>query len=644
MENIREPATYQSPLNGPPPTVRYATDRKDMIATVILLVLCLAASNFTIYGGFHLGFAVGFVLLAVASAGYLWCCGRWKPTGYSVFCFLSAIAGAGVYVWHNDGDMHALLVCALLYLVMQSLVVSTDSVRRDTGTVGAVADTLAMLIVRPFQYMGKAIPALFRTQREGQTVRRRCGGILLGLLCALPVVGILLPLLIDADAAFEGLMEEALRNHLGEVVATLAAGCFLFAFVYTRTFSLRHRMGHDRPLRTTAVRRVDRMALNAFLGVIVGLYAVFLLSQLAYFTSAFAGILPVEYTVAQYARRGFFEMCIIDAINLGLVAVVLLLSHKENEKAPLSTRILCLCVLVFSLGFVVVSLAKMGLYVGSFGMTRLRIFTSVFMLMLGTAIIGVGIRLFAPRYPYMRTIVVAVTLISLAMSYADVDTVIARYNVEAYRRGALETVDVYELGRLSDGAVPYLLELCDDPNEEVARQAVETCVRKLPYGVKHDIRAYNVDSRRAQTLLTARQKELESRHEAYLDEDRNELQEDRYLNRDRHLKVYLGEYANTQDISSLGEVAIRNTRNTATVYHAYYRNSRSEAETTLGGYTIYAHYLCKPYDMGIYIVTDEKVFTLTEAYMYNTVYLKDVYALLPDVMKYRTVTTQTYVQ
>ncbi len=399
MERARETTTYQSPLNGRPPIIRYATDRKDMIAVGILLALCLATANFTLYGGFHLGFAVGFTLLSVAGAGYLWFCGRWKPTGYSLFCLISALIGAGVFVWHNDGDIHALLVCTMLYLAMQSLVVSTDSARRDTGTVGAVADTAAMLIVRPFQYMGKAIPALFRTQQGEQMVRRRCGGILLGLLCALPVVGVLLPLLIDADAAFEGLIEEALRNHLGEVLATLAAGSALFAFVFTRSFSLRHRMGHDRVPRTTAVRQFDRMSLNAFLGVIVGLYAIFLLSQLAYFTSAFAGILPEEYTVAQYARRGFFEMCLIDAINLVLVAVVLLLSRKENGKAPLSTRILCLCVLVFSLGFVAVSLAKMGLYVGSFGMTRLRIFTSVFMLMLAVAIVGVGIRLFAPRYP-----------------------------------------------------------------------------------------------------------------------------------------------------------------------------------------------------------------------------------------------------
>ena len=44
------------------------------------------------------------------------------------------------------------------------------------------------------------------------------------------------------------------------------------------------------------------------LGMISLVYVLYLVSQLAYFSGGFSGILPKGYTMAEYARRGFFEM------------------------------------------------------------------------------------------------------------------------------------------------------------------------------------------------------------------------------------------------------------------------------------------------------------------------------------------------
>jgi hypothetical protein len=55
----------------------------------------------------------------------------------------------------------------------------------------------------------------------------------------------------------------------------------------------------------------------------------------------------------------------------------------------------------------------------------------------------------------------------------DVDTLVASYNVSAYQSGTLDTVDVYYLSSLSDGAIPYLHQLTYDADPEIAGPAKE---------------------------------------------------------------------------------------------------------------------------------------------------------------------------
>ena len=55
----------------------------------------------------------------------------------------------------------------------------------------------------------------------------------------------------------------------------------------------------------------------------------------------------------------------------------------------------------------------------------------------------------------------------LCCAYADVDTMIAKNNIAAYRAGALEQLDVLYLGRLSAATVPQLEALLEDENAAV---------------------------------------------------------------------------------------------------------------------------------------------------------------------------------
>src|SRR5207247_1416024 len=84
-------------------------------------------------------------------------------------------------------------------------------------------------------------------------------------------------------------------------------------------------------------------------------------------------------TVAQYARRGFFELVTVAALVL---PVLLLIHHLLRREQPVHERVFRLLAgTLVSLLYVVVASAvqRMLLYQHLFGLTELRLYTTAFM-------------------------------------------------------------------------------------------------------------------------------------------------------------------------------------------------------------------------------------------------------------------------
>ncbi len=211
-------------------------------------------------------------------------------------------------------------------------------------------------------------------------------------------------------------------------------------------------------------------------------------------------------------------MATVCLINLGMVMAVLLMVRKKEGKEPLSARLFSLFLCVFSLLLIATAMSKMFLYIDSFGMTRLRILTSVFMVFLAVVFCAVGVRLFVRKLPYMKIALVAAVLLTAVMGFADLDRVVAKYNVEAYLSGTLDSIDMDALYMLhSDSIVPYVWRLTEDANEQVRDDAYEILYDRLwDHGlaeydntlrnvklidVAYDWRGYNIPEYEAFCLL-----------------------------------------------------------------------------------------------------------------------------------------------
>ena len=136
------------------------------------------------------------------------------------------------------------------------------------------------------------------------------------------------------------------------------------------------------------------------LAALCAVYLVFIVMQINYLFGAFGGSLPDGFSYAEYARRGFFELCRIAAINLAILLAVNTISRTPRSENRL-LRIGNLCIAVLTLLLLTTAAAKMGLYIAEYGLTIKRVLVTVFLVWIAVVFICVIVQQFR-TIPTMR--------------------------------------------------------------------------------------------------------------------------------------------------------------------------------------------------------------------------------------------------
>ncbi|MBE6923947.1 MAG: DUF4173 domain-containing protein [Ruminococcaceae bacterium] len=483
-----------------PPPVREKTifpaGKNELLFGLFAIIFGLLLCNFTLFGGFNVGFSITAILCIYVSVGYLVASGC-RPSAYSWTLLTLCVIIAAGFARSDDGFVKFVMFLFLVVSYNLGLCLLAGQNRSNPSGITSLGDVPLSLFMG-FGQMAPAFRGVGRTIRSGGPAIKKSGAVLLGLAVTIPLMCILIPLLMSADAAFEGLIRLLPDFELNEVFATIIFGGGAACVLYTRGAALRHK-----PKKVCVEKKpmkgISHLTVNTVLGAVCLVYLVYLVGQLAYFTGAFAGILPKSFTMAEYARRGFFEMAWLCAIDLIVMALAIGLTAKKDGKAPMSTRLLCLLVGLVTVFLVSTASAKMCMYIDAYGLTRLRLLTEVIMVFLAIATAVVSVWLFAPKLAYMKVLLIVAMVIGAAVIWVDVDTVVARYNVSAYQSGKLETIDLDYLSGLGDGAIPQIAKLTDSENPWVAQQAQEIMNRERRDDC--DFRSWNYASWRAEELM-----------------------------------------------------------------------------------------------------------------------------------------------
>ena len=373
-----------------------------------------------------------------------------------------------------------------------------------------ISDMLHQLFVIPFLNFTccfAGIKQVFVKNQKGKVVLSG----LVGILFFLPVLILVVTLLTDADAAFEGLMDriqisfsENMLEHIRQIVFGLPVACYLYGLIYGNRYQ--RNTGHmtlgsvDKNL--ISFRFAPDVTVYSALTALNLIYVVFFLAQTSYLFSAFGDSLPQTMTYAEYARRGFFELCAVSGINLVVIAMAHLIVKRDKIKILHGeTAILCF----FTMALIVTAISKMGMYINYYGLTRLRVYTCWFMVVLFFIFIIVLIRQFK-EFRGTKIAVIGFLCFFMVLCYGNVDGIIAKYNIDRYQAGTLESLDIEALSDLSDAAVPYLYELYQETDDTVLKGDLREEIIERPYWsnnkdyYQESFRDFNLQSYRAEQI------------------------------------------------------------------------------------------------------------------------------------------------
>ncbi len=432
----------------------------DTAFALVAVAACIFTVIAGVFGGFALGYALSIPVMMTLFGCYFAKGGKgWLsalPYG------LLALAISAVFVCTSNGAVRffATLIGILLTFVCYDTL-RNGAIRGNRPVLGifyAAGSSLENIDI--------AAKSLF-SNRDGE--KKALGKVLVGLLCALPVLVVVVPLLISSDEAFKGLMTQLFSHSFTTILKSLL-GIALAVFVVTYGFSLKH--GRVSRLKDSTFAGIENAYIISFLSAIGVCYLLYLFSQLAYFFSAFRGFLPdKEITYAQYARKGFFEMCVIAVINLLIVFLALALAKKKEGKVCHGIKALTTFIALFSLVIIATALSKMVLYISAYGMTILRLGTSAFMVLLTVVFISVMLRIYIRKINVVKTALLTAGCVVLVLGVCNVNAVCANYNYHCYKQKRLETIDVQAMYELGDEGIPYLVKLSGDGAAGVAQQA-----------------------------------------------------------------------------------------------------------------------------------------------------------------------------
>lgn len=193
-------------------------------------------------------------------------------------------------------------------------------------------------------------------------------------------------LLGEADGQFRALTKDLLDwvklpelpEYGARLVLSLPVGAYLFGLMLgtarEKPQTLREKAGRM-AAEAEKLRRVPDSVWNMLLGAFCLLYLLFFVIQGSYLFGAFTRTLPESFTVSSYARRGFFELCWVMALNFLLLAAVIVSSRTPAGQSK-STKGMCTALLGESFLLAMTAFSKLALYISCFGFTPLRLESS----------------------------------------------------------------------------------------------------------------------------------------------------------------------------------------------------------------------------------------------------------------------------
>ncbi|MDR0885264.1 MAG: DUF4173 domain-containing protein [Clostridiales Family XIII bacterium] len=460
----------------------------------------------------HLTIFLFFIVMAVVSFIYMQVRG-FRQNGKSLTILAMYILAALPFLLYDwmpvNMFLYLFLMASGLLWIMYTC--QTNIWEKLSGFIAI--DTFNQAIIVPFANFAAIFASIkwsLKSNRHGKAILAS----VIGLVCAIPILALVLNLLISADSGFSSLVDSITEyvnvQTIGRIFLELLGGIPVAAYLYGSIYgNTRHRAvdkitttATDKMLATAHI--LPRAALILPLALFNLIYVLFFIGMGQYLFSAFYNNLPSAFTYAEYARQGFFELCGVAAINLIIIAGVWSLARRQQREYPKGIRILTAIMSALTMLLVVTAMSKMLLYINTYGLTQLRIYTLWFMILIFIVFFLLLCWHMKPAN-VAKPIVIVAAIMLLVLGLSNSDGIIARYNVDAYEHGKIEKFDENPYWSMSDAVIPALRDLQEKTDDPVLQKKLNTIIDgKIhekqadsdEYGSIHNYRFWNIQSAR----------------------------------------------------------------------------------------------------------------------------------------------------
>ncbi len=190
-------------------------------------------------------------------------------------------------------------------------------------------------------------------------------------------------LLASADETFNKVIGDLLKYLSFDIfteftfrfVLSLPIGAYLYGLIVGTNREEVANINRNKKYILEKIEKLRKVPIKVWTIILAGfsiLYLIFFFIQGSYLFGAFTRTLPEGFTVAQYARQGFFELCKIMGLNFLLLWIVIK-SSGEDIRNNRFAMIMCSILLAQSVLFSITAFSKLALYISCFGFTPLRL-------------------------------------------------------------------------------------------------------------------------------------------------------------------------------------------------------------------------------------------------------------------------------
>jgi hypothetical protein len=347
-------------------------------------------------------------------------------------------------------------------------------------------------------------PAKAEGGEEGRASRSL--GIAVGVLLAVPLVVVFGALLASADPVFASFFDPV--SLLGHVVL-IVLGAWLAAALVRLALA-------KQPARPEVdFRWLSASGAVTVLVAIDALFAAFAAAQLVALSEGGRKVIETAgLTWAEYARSGFFQLLAVASLTVVVVLTLRGWAKADGRPGRLVTWLGVLTV-GLTMTLVVVAFRRLDLYIDTFGLTMLRLFSSLFTVWVGVVLALLAAALVwpalsaarapaagssegtnpvregseevrlrrrgqdAPPRAWFGPVAAAAGLaLLLALNVVNPEALVVRHNVQAAGRPdpegtrAVDTFDPEYAARLSDDAIPTVVASLPSLSAEAQREAL----------------------------------------------------------------------------------------------------------------------------------------------------------------------------